>query len=173
MCFQTKPYCCYTRKHAWNRSKLPCTTINVLSIFRAWLVIFVSNLKMKNYLHFQVWNKNNQLSKWLISSSKLLNHFPNHLIKSKYCLNHLNILTKLPRMCTQRHFFNMLNFQNTNWRIDLICSFKLFKAISRNYFDVLDTHNTTIPWSNNYDLSNKALKASFPFVEIVLFGFLA
>ena len=64
MCFQTKPFYCYTRKHTWYRLKLLCFTIHVLSLFRTWFaVVFLSDLKMKI---------STLLNKWVISSSKSL-----------------------------------------------------------------------------------------------------
>ena len=32
--------CYYEQRHTWNRSKLPSITVHILTIFRAWLVVF-------------------------------------------------------------------------------------------------------------------------------------
>ena len=64
---RNKPYCCYTRKYYWNRSKWPRIAVHNLNTFRIWLVGslrgFFSNLKTKLLT---------ALNKWVFSSSKSL-----------------------------------------------------------------------------------------------------
>ena len=149
MCFLTKPYCCYTRKHTWNRSELPRITVYVLSVFRSWLVVFFSNLKI------EILTLSN---KWLISYSKSLSSS-----------NKLEILSKSSKETNEAFF--MCAIQRPRLQhicslvcdvVDFICDRKLFKAIvgslitivrSINYDSILHNHNQFFVFSRIRNLS--------------------
>ena len=134
MCFQTKPYCCCTRKHIWNRSKLSRITVHVLSIFRAWLVVIFCQTWKWKYL---------SVNKWVISlqSSSLPN-------KIEILPKSSKDVTKLFRVCNQKPCLLHTRSLISNV-IDFFYDLKLFKTINRNCFDFGDSL-TIILRSVNY-----------------------